>query len=165
MTTVTRITEEFSNSPLRMPYALAVLACGHVASVDLRPAKGTCVKCGVRAEAPHAHTFAPCPCGAWSYTNLDYPKPHVEADRLTKIGQAVDCKECKAEAEQLAMIEALPAGAVHHTRIRFGGLHLYRLDGSSPSGFMLLASVAPTPANEAALARKRICQLSPTEPA
>lgn len=72
-------------------------------------------------------------------------------------------KQCEAEAEQAEWLRTVDASLIHHTRVRFGNLCLYRLDPTSPSNFMLLRSVAATAANEAILASKRVCQLSPTE--
>jgi hypothetical protein len=96
--------------------------------------------------------------------NINSPNPHKAEDRLTKMGDVMECERCAAEAAQLEWLRALDMSTVHHTRERYGSIYLYRLEPTSPSNFMLIGSVAPTPANEALL-RGRLAPLSPTEQA
>ncbi len=159
MSNVTHFNFGFSNSALPMPYALAVLSCGHATTCAVKPTRYACGSCEKESS-----TATECGCGyRGGFRILEIADPHKAHFRITQIGDAIDCKECAAEAKQAEWLRTIDAGQVHHTRVRFGSLCLYRYDASSPSGFFLMGSVAPTAANEAILASKRVCQLSPTE--
>lgn len=158
--TVTHFNFGFSNSALRMPYAIAVLSCGHSAACEIKPTRYACGGCGKDRS-----TTTQCECGYFGCKIIEVADPHKAHFRITQVGDILPCGQCEAEAKQTEWLKALDPSLVHHTRVRFGGLHLYRRDPQSPSGFMLMGSVAPTSANEALLASKRVCQLSPTEQA
>jgi hypothetical protein len=100
---------------------------------------------------------------------IDSPKPHLEADRLTKVGNRVECMQCDNDAATIVWLRALPAGLVHHARYdpRFapGSYRLYRHDVSSPSGFFLIGSCPATPQFDAILREVGISPISPTEAA
>jgi hypothetical protein len=84
---------------------------------------------------------------------------------LTKVGDAVECGTCAAEAKQLAWLRELPRGSVHHARPRHGSYHLYRHDVASPSGFFLMGTVPMTAAADEALRAASISPISPVEAA
>jgi hypothetical protein len=167
-TTVTGFDLGFSNSALRLPYALAKLACGHVTSVKIKPTLYACSACGRETTSCQ---YASCPCGSTSsgFRFLHVANPHIEADRLTKVGDVVECETCDKNVERIAWLRSLPKGAVHHARFdpRFapGSYHLYRHDQTSPSGFFLMGSVPATPEFDAVLNEVRISPISPTESA
>jgi hypothetical protein len=96
---------------------------------------------------------------------IDSPKPHLEADRLTKVGNRVECMQCDNDAATIVWLRALPAGLVHHARFRYNGYHLYRHDETSPSGFFLIGSCPATPQFDAILREVGISPISPTEAA
>lgn len=162
---VVRFEFGFSNSALRLPYALAILACGHAQRVEVKPTVYACAACS-RETTSCQH--ASCPCGSTAgFRIIHITNPHLENDRITQIGDEIECEQCERESEQMAWLRALPAGAVHHARFdpRFspGSYHLYRNDPTSPSGFMLLGSVPATRVFDAALREAKISPLSPTE--
>lgn len=161
---VERIDLGFTNTG-RFPYALTVLSCGHMVNVELRDTLGTCDDCGARTRHAQGQSFKRCDCGCFVTTNIDSPNPHVEADRITKIGDQHECIACAREVERIDWLEHLPAGLVHHVRPRHGSYHLYRHDPKSPSGFFLIGSMPICPAVERALDAKRMATISPTEPA
>jgi hypothetical protein len=167
-TTVARIEEGFSNT-CRFPYALAWFACGHCREAVLRDTVGECTNCGATLTHPHGGQFPACACGRRSVTYTSYPRPHNEADRLTKVGDTVDCAGCDRDVESIAWLRSLPKGAVHHARYdpRFspGSYRLYRHDVASPSGFFLMGSVPATPQFDAVLREVGISPISPTEAA
>lgn len=165
--TVTGFDLGFSNSALRMPYALATLACGHVVAVTLRDRTGICCGCGVELTCKDHESFTRCACGTYMATHISRRDPHNEADRLTKVGDVVECATCDKNVEQVAWLRALPKGLVHHARFdpRFapGSYHLYTYDATSPSCFFLVGSVPATPAFDAVLREVGISPISPTE--
>lgn len=163
--TVTAFQLGFTNSAIAAPYALAKLDCGHVSSVQLVLRRGKCCNCGHEMDLQETGTTY-CVCGRSSFTILGgWRNPHVESNRVTKIGDVVECDACAREEKQLAWLKSLSSAEIHHARFRYGSYHFYRQDFSSPSGFFLIGSVNPTPAVEALLAASRISPLSPTEPA
>lgn len=164
--TVTFIEEGLTSSG-RFPYALTMLSCGHKVSVRLRDTAGTCCGCGKTLAHPQGESFKPCVCGAWSAKDIDSPKPNNPADRLTKVGDVVECDACDKNVEKIAWLRSLPKYSVSHARFdpRFspGSYHLYRRDTSSPSGFFLLGSVPATKEFDAVLREIAVSPLSPTE--
>lgn len=163
--TVVHIEEGFSNSALRIPYALARLSCGHLTSVQLRDTRGVCCGCGAVLTHAQGASFERCACGKWMVKNIDSPNPHCADDRVTKIGDSVECETCARNVERIAWLRALPKGIVHHARFdpRFSQYHLYRHDVTSPSGFFLIGSVPATAEFDAVLNEIRVSPLSPTE--
>lgn len=147
----------------RFPYALAVLDCGHVASVTLRDTRGACCGCGAAMTHAQNASFARCACGTYMTGNIDSPNPHVAADRLTQVGDVVECASCHTEAKQIEWLRALDRSTVLHSRFRHGGYHFYRQDSTSPSGKFLIGSVGASKAIEAVLNELRYAPLSPTE--
>lgn len=104
---------------------------------------------------------APLDCGHDHYSEGWKPFP-VEVT----VGSQVECSACAEEKRSAEWVEALDAATVHHARFdpRFGGRYLfYRLDQSSPSGFMLIGAAKATKAVDAIIDRKHLCALSPTE--
>lgn len=162
MARVTGFDLGFGNSALRHPYALAVLDCGHRASVVLRPNRGACNSCHAERDLPIGQ--AQHCCGRSYFVITYWPNPHNAADRATQIGDAIECANCAREAQEADWLEALEPSVVQHARFRYGSYHFYRRDQSSPSGVFLVGSVTPTPRVEAILRAKRIAPLSPTEP-
>lgn len=160
-TTVTGIKLGFSNTQ-RFPYALSVLACGHLGHCTLRPRILVCTRCGTEHARPDEDYRAIYCCGHSAFHCQPLPNPHAEADRVTKPGDVVECRECDRDAEQTAYLRALDRSTLHHTRYRNGFIYLYRLDPTSPSGFMLVRSVSATPEHEALLTGS-LSPLSPTE--
>jgi hypothetical protein len=137
---VTRFVEGFTNTG-HFPYVYAALDCGHSTSVTLRATMGTCCSCGARRDIAAGR----CPCGAWAYKDIDAPREHNPADRITKIGDEFACETCaRKPAEVAAMRAALLDPDCSHTRYRdwcgSGTVTCYRRDPSSPSG--VLASAA-----------------------
>ena len=165
-TTVTGFDIGFSNSALPLPYALARLTCGHVARVETKPTLYACTACG-RETTSCQH--ASCSCGSTKagFRFVHIANPHLPEDRLTQIGDVIECESCAAEAKQLEWLRDLPRETVQHARYKrmfgHGVYHFYRRDKTSPTGVFLIGSVAATPAVEALLAEKRISPLSPTE--
>jgi len=165
-TTITGFDLGFSNSALRLPYALAKLACGHVAKVETKPTRYACGACGL---ATTSCEHGSCPCGSTKtgFRIVHIANPHLPEDRLTQVGAAVECVDCDKNVERIAWLRSLPKGAVHHARFdpRFapGSYHLYRHDPTSPSGFFLMGSVPATREFDAVLAEVRISPISPTE--
>lgn len=168
MSTVIDFELGFTASALRMPYALAKLDCGHLVSVEVKPTLYACAACG-RESTSCQH--ASCPCGSTKtgFNFVHYSNPHLEEDRLTKVGDRVDCDACKKDVERIAWLRQLPKGSVHHARfdLRFapGSYHLYRYDQKSPSNFFLLGSVPATKQFDAVLSEVGISPISPTEQA
>ena len=166
MTTVVRVEEGFTNTG-RFPYALAKLACGHAARVVLRDTRGVCGGCGATQTSPDGGAFVRCACGAFWTKQIDSPNPHRAADRLTTVGDEIECVECARTIEQIAWLRGLAPGLIHHARFdpRFspGSYHLYRHDPASPSGFFLVGSVPATPEFDAVLNAIRVSPLSPME--
>jgi len=168
MAPVARIDCGWTNTG-RFPYALAILDCGHAIRVVLRETTGRCDGCGAAVSHADGKTFERCACGTWVTTNISSPNPHVEADRLTKVGDSHECADCAQNVEKIAWLRSLQRGSVHHARFdpRFapGSYHLYRHDVSSPSGFFLIGSVPATQEFDAVLNEIRVSPISPTEPA
>lgn len=165
MTSVVGFQFGFSNSALRLPYALAVLSCGHVARVEVKPSRYACGGC----DAPSSDCGARCVCGyKGGYRIVEVADPHKPEFRITQIGDAVQCNACAREAEQLEWLRELPRETVQHARFKTivgsPSYLFYRRDESSPTGVMLMGAVAATPAVEVLLREKRISPLSPTEP-
>ena len=156
----------FSNSALRMPYALARLSCGHVAGVTTKPAILQCGDC--RATFHDTPTewanHQSCKGGA-KYLHIS--DPHSAEDRVEQVGDAVACKGCEQEAHDAEWLEQLDIATVILSRYRDwcgqGSYYFYKHDPSSPSGKMLIGSVRACAAIEAILNRRRISPLSPTE--
>jgi len=161
-TTVTGIQLGFSNTA-RFPYALAKLACGHLGHVRLVPRLYACAKCGGEVAQEEDDNSVKYCCGTSHFHFKKLPNAHDEADRVTKVGDAFECVECDRDAEQTAWLKN-PANlaGIHHTRARYNSIYLYRLDPTSPSGFMLVRGVSATKEHEALL-RGSLSPLSPTE--
>lgn len=165
-TTITQIELGFSNSAIRLPYALARLACGHCAKVETKPTLYACAACG-RETTSCQHASCPCGSKTTGFTFVHIANAHLPEDRITQVGDAVECADCDKNVERIAWLRALPKGSVHHARFdpRFspGSYHLYKHDVASPSGFFLIGSVPATPEFDAVLAEVRISPISPTE--
>src|SRR3990167_11028370 len=147
-TTVARIVTSFSNSAA--PVAWAKLACGHGGDVVLVPRRMACFKCSTVRDEPEGFKWVPCAsCGGGAFRPLNDPDPHRAEDRLTRIGDEVECRWCDHYAVALAQLRALRPGDVSHSRYRDHGergtLWVYRRDETSPSGCMLLMSIEATP--------------------
>ncbi len=164
--TVTGFTLGFSNSALRMPYALAKLACGHVIAVATKPTLYACSACG-RETTSCQHGSCACGSTKSGFRFLHIANPHLPEDRITQIGDEADCEACDKNVEKIAWLRSLPNGSVHHARFdpRFepGSYHLYRHDQSSPSGFFLMGSVPATKQFDEILREVSINPISPTE--
>lgn len=161
MATIVRIHHGFSNSALRMPYAQAILDCGHVASVELKNRRGACHHCGTETDL-ETGVVKSC-CGS-SFFRITYsPNPHNAEDRVTKVGDHIDCEQCQREEDAVERLRTLDRKEVHHMRLRHGAYHAYRLDPTSPSGFTLHSSYPCCAKIEAALSELRLSPLSPTE--
>lgn len=104
-------------------------------------------------------------CGhKWFDKNAPYsPITSVEVET------EVECETCAAHHADEQWLQNLDYAQVHHARFdpRFGGIYrFYRLAKTSPSNFMIIGSVAATPAIDAMLKTKTNCgPLSPTEQA
>lgn len=166
MAKIVRIEEGFTNTG-RFPYALARLDCNHLVKIVLRDTTGTCCGCGATLSHKDGESFKRCACGTWAAKDISRLNPHNEADRLTKIGDAVECTQCARNIESIAWLRSLPKGAVHHARFdpHFspGSYHLYRYDQTSPSCFFLMGSVPATPEFDVILREVGISPISPTE--
>ncbi len=154
----------FSNSALRLPYALSVLSCGHVGKCDVRPSRYACGGCGVETRDISGR----CACGyKGGYRVLEIADPHKPEFRVTQVGDAGECSSCASEAQQIEWLRNLPVKDVQHARYRVivgsPSYCFYRRDESSPTGVMLIGAVAATAAVETLLREKRISPLSPTE--
>jgi hypothetical protein len=83
------------------------------------------------------------------------------------IGDVKECVRCAENAREEQWLRDLDYSQVHHSRYRqFGGgiYYFYRLDKTSPSGFMLIGGVSATAAIDEILKTKTNCgPLSPTE--
>lgn len=163
---VESIREGFSNSALRMPYATAVLDCGHGAAVPLVGDLKRCTGCG--REGRDWNTVDGCPdCAGRVATILRLANPHDAADRLLAIGDEIDCDRCDRKAESLQALRGLRRGEMQHARYRDGcgqgAFYIYRRDTASPSGVRLELTVEACPEAEEILREKRIAALSPTE--
>lgn len=149
----------------RFPYALARLTCGHLVKVETKPTLYACAACG-RETTSCQHA---CPCGSTKtgFRILHVANPHLPEDRITQIGEVVECEQCEQDAEKVIWLRSLPKGSVHHARFdpRFapGSYHLYRHDVASPSGFFLVGSVPATKRFDAILSEVGISPISPTE--
>jgi len=169
---VVRIEKGFSNSAMAVPYAYAVLTCGHSADVKMRGQDLECFKC--KTQYVHDGHSAKCPaCGCTSALHIKgYPHPHKEADRLTKVGDEVECEECDIYTEQLKKLRALKPEDIQHARFRTydsrgigdGAYYLYKRDESSPTGVTLMFSVPATKEVDELLRAIRVAPISPTEP-
>lgn len=165
--TVTAFDLGFTSSALRMPYALAVLSCGHKQSVVMRPNLYACGACG-RETTNTQHASCQCGSKTTGFRHVRLMNPHTPEDRVTRVGDVVECTTCDQEAQQLEWLRALPSADVQHAWYKVwcgvGQYHFYRRDTSSPTGVFLIGSVTATKAVDALLAEKRISPLSPTEP-
>jgi hypothetical protein len=169
MAKIIRIEVRPTSSGLHL-YAAGVTDCGHHASVQLKPSRGTCWHCkGPEMELAPAGVGTTCPtCGEQSFLVTYSPRPERPEDRLTQVGDDVECGTCASHIKSVEWLAALDPKVIHHARFseRWGGqYHLYRLDKTSPSNFMHVGSVPAIPAIDALLASKRIAAISPTEPA
>ena len=166
MATIVRFVETFTNGALRAPVAYSVLACGHAVGLRLRAPVATCCACGVKRDHPFDGTQRACACGAYRDT-IDFPNPHIVADRLDKIGDDVECARCAHYAVALAGLRALDWSTISHTRYRpagdGGAIFVYRHDERSPSGVVLAMTIDSTPESEAICAQRGAAPLSPTE--
>lgn len=163
-TTVDHIVEGFTNTG-RFPYAYAMLKCGHSSKLVLRPQRGACCTCGTVQElTPQAEQppYRVC-CGTSVFNHIDSPNPHREADRVTKVGDVVECEQCERDNASEAWLRSLDRAVVHHSRLRYGSYNFYRRAADSPSGVLLVGSVPATPRFDAILNELRYSPLSPTE--
>lgn len=147
-------------------YVLAVLACGHVGDVKLMARRGTCYRCGGEQELSDNGTTC-ATCGYRSFVVTFQPDPHNPAHYVTQIGDSIACETCTANHQALEWLRTVDPSTVHHARYRTwcgqGQYHLYRLDPTSPSNFMLIGSVPSTPEIEVLMRQMRLSALSPTE--
>jgi len=170
--TVAKIVTGLTNTG-RFPFAYADLTCGHSAKVDLVPATYACWHCSRPTAGPSSEG---CPCGKREgVKTLSTPNPHVEADRLTKVGDVVECEHCDRNVVATAkMRAALLSGEIVHTRFRNwcgqGIVYAYRRASDSPSGVFQAATLdAPdfdklfAELRSAGLISSSLSPLSPTE--
>lgn len=164
--TITSFRKGFANSALALPYITAVLDCGHAATVQMKPARGACMNCGVeRISDGQFGNFGTCPCGSVSTKYTWTANVHVDEDRISQIGDVVDCRACAQYAADLAKLKALDAGKIVLARYddRWNRYNVYRRDVSSPSGKMFEMTIDATPEVETVLSQMRIAAVSPTE--
>ena len=159
---IARIVQDFSNSALRMPVAWGQLVCGHSCEVKLRPTVYACGGCSV-----HSETARMCACGyKGGFRVLFIANAHNESDRITKVGDVVECAYCDTHAKNVAWLKTLKPGDIHHSRAsRYGRntIYVYRLDHTSPSNFFLAGACEDTPETAAILRALGAAALSPTE--
>jgi len=166
-TKVAKIVNDYSNGG--HPIAHAICSCGHYTKVRMRRQLLACVKCGLqREDGPKCLS---CDCGMADMVGK-YPHMHCEADRLTKVGDEVECERCDWYANALVKIKDLAAnGAISHSRFRpndsrgskDGNFYVYGRDPKSPSGFCMIASIEATDESSRLLSRVGAAPLSPTE--
>lgn len=175
-TTVTGFQKDFSTGG--WPYILAKLACGHVGHVRVVGNVYECGgKCGRTFQAISQDVspagMGQCPCGyKGGYTTPYRSNAHKEEDRLTKLGDEAECKECDHFATALAKLQALKPGDLQHARFRpydsrggsAGAFYCYVREPGSPTGVKLLLSIDARPEAEKVLQALRAAPLSPTEP-
>jgi hypothetical protein len=166
---IASIVKSFTNSAMALPVAWAKLTCGHTADCKVVPTVYACAAC--KREST---TASNCPCGTRGVGfNIKYdPNPHREADRLTFVGDEVECERCDWYAAALAKLRAMQPGELHHSRFRpydsrggsEGNYYIYKRDKSSPTGVTLYMQIEATKEAEEVLAALRAAPLSPTEP-
>ncbi len=124
-TTVIGFNLGFCNSALRLPYALATLACGHVTKVETKPTLYACGACG-RETTSCQHGSCLCGSTKKGFTFVHVANPYLPEDRITQIGDAVVCEQCDKDNERVEWLRTLPRGSVHNARFdpRFGGVRL-----------------------------------------
>jgi hypothetical protein len=166
MPKITSFEQGYSSSGI-IPYVSALLDCGHVSSVVLKPYRGVCCQCHREQELARAGRATICACGRSMFTIIYTPEPHNPADRITAIGDTIECERCASIARDIVWLESLDTETVQHARFKMwcgvAQYHFYKRDSKSPSGVMLIGSVEQTPAIDKLLAAKRISPLSPTE--
>lgn len=87
--TVTHFNFGFSNSALCMPYAVAILSCGHGAGCETKPTRYACGGCNKETT-----TAKDCDCGyRGGFRIVEIADPHKAHFRITQIGDAIDCKQ------------------------------------------------------------------------
>lgn len=131
------------SEPNRHPVAWTLLTCGHTGPCETVPWKG---------KGPLSN-------------------PHNEADRLTKIGDEVECTRCDHYKEALEILKNLKPGDLQHSRFRptdsrggkEGRYYVYVREQGSPTGVKLLLSIEATPEADKVLSALQASPLSPTE--
>jgi hypothetical protein len=164
---IVKIVESFTNSAMRLPTTWALLDCGHTSGVEMVPTRYRCGECGVEKN-----DCKQCPCGSRSGFQFAYlPNAHRECDRITKIGDAIQCERCDSFDAKVAKLREMGPGAFQHARFRptdsrggrEGYYHIYIRDTKSPTGVALFTSLEATPKTEEILRELRLSALSPTE--
>ncbi len=167
-TVITSIETGFSNNYSRRPYAWARTACGHGTSVEIVPSQYACGGCGSVSLHCDRNKVGCCDYTG-GFTLHRTPNPHKECDRITKLGEPVECARCDRYAEQLASLKALDWSTVSHTRFRGnvstgnGYISIYCRDHTSPTGVLQAMGIEATPEVERYLSASGASPLSPTE--
>ena len=171
-TTVARIVKTWTNSQSRFPVAYAMLTCGHSGKIVFKPRRLACAKCGVERERAENESSPKClACGCGAAIGVFFPDEHRDEDRITQIGDLVDCESCNHYATALARLRDLTPGSIQHSRFRpydsrggkEGAYYVYGRNPASPSGVTLLMSIDATPEADKVLRSLSASPLSPTE--
>lgn len=172
MSKVTNIECGFSNSQMRIPFALAWLDCGHCVGAGHDRYEYVCPQCKAISG-----DCGECVCGNKRGWNLGKKYScHETENQTVKVGQEFDCNDC---AKTLIALEDIKTkkDQIHHGRFMpMGGRHslsqkgsylFYKLDRESPSCFRLLCGVERNPISDKALKEMGVWGgvLSPTEQA
>lgn len=147
-------------------YVLARLDCKHAAAVVMKSHRGACLKCNAEQELNEQGGTKCQACGHGSFTYTYLPDVLKEADRITKVGDAIECATCRSNRESEVRLEALDLSNIQYLRFdtKFGGRYLaYKRDIDSPTGVSLADTYPATPAIDAIIDRRRVCTMSPTE--
>jgi hypothetical protein len=96
---------------------------------------------------------------------------HDPENRVTKVGDIVECQRCDWYADALAKIHAMQPGDLSHSRFRphdsrggsEGSIYVYGRKEGSPTGVELLITIDSTPEAMDALSAVRASPLSPTQ--
>ncbi len=162
MSKLIKINKEFSTGAYPFPVIWGNLDCGHSCSVPVKPDVKQCTACGVKA-APLKN--APCACGGVIFTYITHNQSncHNPETWALQLGALVECERCPQDAESYDFVRA-NVGKIIYTRSRWGSIHCYQRDYTSPSGVMLLCSIPDNAKSEALLRELRLAApLSPTE--
>lgn len=163
MARITRIMEFFRADWSRSHWAYAKTDCGHSAEVVLKPHVVECTKCGTQFDQGSEKKNGYCDaCGNGSTVYVLTRDAHKAEDRITTVGDAVECPTCGHYQVAITKLRALDHSTVSHTRERNSQIYVYLYDTASPTGVSLGFSIDNT--KEAlSLLRGSLSPLSPTE--
>lgn len=163
MARITSIQEGFRQDWSRSHWAYAKLDCGHSAEVVLKPHVVECAKCKAQYDQGSEKKRGYCDaCGNGSTFYVLTRDAHKAEDRITSVGDEIECATCGYYQAALTKLRALDLSTVSHSRERNSQIHIYLYDRTSPTGVSLGLSIDNTKEALSFLRGGR-SPLSPTE--